>query len=224
MCNNHSNGGHGHDHDHDAPVNQSSSIKVLFEPLIEQGVTDELKKELADIRALPQTEHQEVISRLEKLVKAYPTVASLQSSLAYMHEMNKDSDKAQELYKKSIEEFPTDILTKTAYAGFFLRKGDLASVAGVFNNIFDIKAVYPERTQFYALEVLEFYGIIGLYYAASGKRSEAYNCLTLIKKIDPQSGYVVSIGDMLGIPREDDPNFAQFYKLLKKERNKVRTK
>lgn len=228
MCNNHTKGNdHNHDHGHQdttTPEKITTSIKVLFEPLVEQGVTDDLKKELAAIRALPPTEQKEVVQRLEKLVHEYPQVVSLHSSLAYMYEMNKESEKAEQHYKQSVEKFPADILAKTAYAGFFLRKGDLASVATLFSNMFDIKALYPERAQFYALEVLEFYGVSGLYYAAAGKRSEAYNCLTLIKKIDPKSGYAVSIGDMLGIPREDDPHYAQFFKLLKKERAKVRTK
>lgn len=222
MCNNH-NDGHTHDHSHTEPVSPSS-IKVLFEPLIEQGVTEELKKELEAIRALPSSENHEVVTRLEKLVKEYPQVVSLQSSLAYLHELNKELETAEKIYKTSVENHPKDILAKTAYAGFFLRKGDLQSIAQLFNDTFDLKAAFPDRAEFYALEVLEFYGVVGLYFAASGKRAEAYNCLNLVKKIDPKSSYALTLGDMLGIPREDDPHFAQFYKLLKKERNKVRTK
>lgn len=220
MCNNHPNNGHDHDH---GKAPESKSIRVLFEPYVEKGMNEDIYKELETIRALPQTEHAEIIHRLETLVKQYPDVASLQTSLAYMYELNKELDKAEDSFKNVVKLFPRDIIARTAYAGFLLRRGTFEAVADVFNNIFDVRALYPEREQFYALEVLEFYGTLGLYYITIDNRVEAHNALTIVKRIDPKSAYARNIGDRLGIPREDDPNFANFFKLLKKERNKVKT-
>lgn len=219
MCNNH---GNGHHNDHTDTTGDVKSIKVLFEPYREEGMNEALHKELALIRALPESDNDQVIERLEKLVTEYSTVPSLYSSLAYMYEMQKDFDKAESMFKKAVTLFPENIIARTAYAGFFLRRGTFDAAAALFDNIFDIRARYPDRPTFYALEVLEFYGTLGLYYIAVGKSAEAHNALAIVKRIDPQSAYARNIGDMLGVPREDDPNFTNFFKLLKKERSKVR--
>lgn len=225
MCNNHGNNNHGEHDGHGKgpePVNNQKSIKVLFEQYKEKGMNEAIYNEVAAIRALPQSEHDQVIARLEKLVHQYPDVASLQSSLGYMYELNKEIEKAEGSFKDALAAFPDDIIVRTAYAGFLLRRGNFDAVPDLFNKTFDMGVLYPERDTFYALEVLEFYGTLGLYYIATGNRNEAHNALTIVKRIDPKSAYALNIGDMLGIPREDDPNFASFFKLLKKERNKVR--
>lgn len=221
MCNNHGDN-HTHATDHPVTGDGKQSIKVLFEPYREPGIDQALHKALEELRALPESQNQDVINRLEELVVQYPSVPSLYSSLGYMHEMQKDAQRAEEYFKQAVEKFPQNIIARAAYAGFLLRKGEYMRVAELFNNTFDIRTAYQERPTFYALEVLEFYGTAGIYHIAVGNNAEAHNALTIVKRIDPKSGYARNMSDMLGVPREDDPNFASFFKLLKKERNKVR--
>lgn len=219
MCNNHND--HNHDHNHQKPV-EPGSLRVLFERYKEPGVTEELRAELNELHALPAG--AEFNTRFEQLSKKYPAVASLQTSLAMMYAMDDNTETAEKIFKKALADFPQDTLVKTTYAGYLLRKGDFDAIGTLFNHTFDLKALYPERAEFYAIEVLEFYGTVGLYYAAKDKRAEAYNCLMFIRKIDPQAQLVQALEKILGVPSENDPHYAQFYKLLKKERNKVRTK
>lgn len=221
MCNGQN---HDHGHDHAQKGGTSQSIKVLFQPYQEKGMTEELRSKLLALETIPSERQSELLELLEGYIRHYPEVASLHGALASLYEANKELDKAEKCLQDALALFPKDILLRTAYAGFLLRKGEFERVTHLFNHTFDLQAAYPERDTFYALEVLEFYGVAGFYYAATGKAQEAYNCFLMVKRIDPKSSYARSLGDLLGIPSEDDPYFKNAMALLKKERTKVRFK
>jgi tetratricopeptide (TPR) repeat protein len=109
----------------------------------------------------------------------YPDLPKLHNflSAAYSHLGDRVNLRAN--IEATYQAFPQYLFARINYAELCLHEKKYDQIPHIFNNIFDLKFLYPERTQFHVSEFGGFVGVIGLYYYHTKQYTEAQQQYTL---------------------------------------------
>lgn len=158
-------------------TNQSISIPGNTIPAGLANV--DFQKLATEAQASPQT----AIDKLEKHLEKYPKVGVLYNILmAAYHHAGREKE-AEELIKKCYAVCPQYLFAKLSYGRLCLKYKKYDEIPQVFDNKLDLKALYPDRNIFHESEAINFYGLMGEYYAYKKELKKAWACYDYVKSL-----------------------------------------
>lgn len=140
---------------------------------------------------------KEAIPDLKKLVEDYPHIPMFYNHLASAYSLLGDHRNAEKIILATYQKFPDYLFARLNYAQFCLEYGQLEKIPEILNNTFDLKMLYPTRSEFHISEVVNFNYITGCYFARIGKMEPAKVCCNVLKQLDPESPQARQIGELL---------------------------
>lgn len=143
------------------------------------------------------TDPDGAIEKLERWIKQNPKIGLLYNLLAACYSQVKNEKEAEAVVVRSYQNAPNYMFSKMSYARLLMRDKKWSEVAAVFNNKFDLKELYPQRTVFHVSEALNFYSVVGEYYAYTKDMPKAWACYDYVKSLD-----------------EKDPAVQQLYRVV----------
>jgi tetratricopeptide (TPR) repeat protein len=160
---------------------------------IPQNLIPELQKVMKSMQADPNG----AIEKLEKWTRENPKVGLLYNLLAASYAQVKREKEAEETIIRSYQNAPNYMFSKMSYARILMRDKKIAEIPKVFNHKLDLKELYPQRTVFHVSEAMNFYAVMGEYYANIKETQKAWACYDYVKSLD-----------------ESDPAVQQLYRVV----------
>ena len=145
----------------------------------------ELEDKMVKLYYKAQSQPEEALEDLIKLKAKYPSSPQIYNMIGGIYSKLGKSEKANEIAKENYEANPNYLFAKINFANTLLSTGQYEKIPEIFGQRLDLKLLYPDRDTFHISEVLGFLGIIGPYLVLVGDRSLARNCLSVLKRIDP---------------------------------------
>jgi tetratricopeptide (TPR) repeat protein len=124
------------------------------------------------------------IEILLKLKNKYPHSSEIYNLLSYFYIRKRKAKKADLIIKENYKTNPDNLLAKINYADYLLRKKKFLDIKEIFNNKYDLRDLYPEKSTFHITEFRGFMVLMGLYHLAIKKTHEAECFHYLITRID----------------------------------------
>ena len=190
----------------DNNIQKASSVldelgfEITDEPIEDkdfQNLPVDVQEQMEELYDKAQTMPRGAINELQELLSKYPHIPQIYNYLyaAYVHAGEKT--KAMQIMKQNYEENPTYLFAKLNYSDYLIESGQKEKVADIFDNIFELKRLYPNRNVFHITEVTSFFGVIGYYYVMVGKYNEAKKCLRVLNAVSPRHGYTLRLMDKI---------------------------
>jgi len=121
------------------------------------------------------------VARLEMLASRHPGVCVLNNLLAAAYSRAGRMKDALAVVEKNYQAAPQYLFSRVQYAQLCLAAGKLDAVCAIFDGHFDLKTLYPHRTQYHMSEFVAFASVAGEYHLLKGDRESAESyCRTLI--------------------------------------------
>jgi tetratricopeptide (TPR) repeat protein len=174
-------------------------FEISFEPVEDEvrRIPEALLPTLIEVRRLSERKPAEAVRRLEPLLQQWPGVPQLGNLLNVCYSQLGRTADADRLTEEQFIRFPDYLFAKVNYAwsllGRGLHDGMLAALGGDFN----LRRMYPHRTQFHVGEVAALYGLVGHYLVDVGDLDRAEQTLDLLLDIDPESPITAQLEDRL---------------------------
>ena len=166
-----------------------TEYEITFEAVNPPGLKKmpkELHTQYQILHDLVQTQPQNTIPDLKKLLKKYPNEPRLLNLLASAYSMIDEIAEAKNLALQNYKKNPYYLFAKINYAHFCMKDNDLDAIPKIFKNKFDLKSLYPNRDKFHISEFIGFAGVVGEYFARVGKKDTAMIFYKSLKKIAPK--------------------------------------
>jgi len=189
-------------------------INITCEPLPNNpyAVPFDAGVDMEALGALIRVYPSKAVAQIQALLQQYPQAAVLYNYLSAAYKEQGRYEEAFKAIQKSYLHYPEYLFAKTEYASYCLEQGDLKTVAQIFDNQFEINALYPEREEFHIVEVMNFYGIIGAYYAAIGELGMAEYCLSYLKDLAPYHNIVLNLEEAICKRQQMSKKYLQYWK------------
>lgn len=160
---------------------------IVDEPMeeAEGRIPDELGEEAAELHAALFDDPASVVGRLEELVRKYPDSAGLANWLTVAYQASRMTAKADALIEAEYRKRPTYLFARVNYARLLIRRNELGQVPDVFKGGFDLKLMYPDRTQFHVSELAALATVAGEYFCLKGEYEVALRYLGLLEEVVP---------------------------------------
>jgi len=171
------------------PTLQLFSYEITDEPLDNSSIPKEVQDEMEHLFVKAQKSPAAIIDRLEELIKKYPEVPQLYNFISAAYSNLNDKQKSKYYIETNYQKNQDYLFAKLNYAELCMMEGNYEKVPDIFNNKFDIKAMYPERDVFHITEVVSFMGIAGLYFAHIGKEEQTEIFYEGLKELAPNHPY-----------------------------------
>ncbi len=177
---------------------------------LEYKITDEPVDD-SDIRELPEEVQNKMdelyhelhinpnncIEDLEVLTERYSHIPLFYNYLYAAYAQTGQITKANNVMKENYKKNPTYLFALLNYSEYLINNGDFTKVAEVLNNKFDLNLLYPNRDTFHTTEVVNFHGVIGIYFILAGKTEKALRCLKILKAISPMDDHTKRLNEYL---------------------------
>ncbi|MGA1869465.1 MAG: tetratricopeptide repeat protein [bacterium] len=160
-------------------------------------IPKEIEKEVEELFYKSQERPEEAIEPLETLIKDYPFIPQLYNYLGVAYSRIGDYRNAQKIAKINYEKNPHYLFAKLNYAEICLQKGEAEKIPEIFDNKFELKALYPKRNEFHITEVAGFWGVMGIYFSLIGFTEQAQLYYKLLKELAPENPYTKNLGFQL---------------------------
>jgi hypothetical protein len=135
------------------------------------------------IMKLLETNPEQAATHLESLYKKHSDEPIIASHLVDAYQRIKKEDAAHQLIKDNYRLFPLSIFARCDYAHLCLQEGHPMAAATAIEYTFDLAKLYPKRSEFHLLEVLEFQSLLVHYFCAIKDFNRAIASVASLKKI-----------------------------------------
>lgn len=131
---------------------------------------------------------QELIMRLSKLMIKYPNIPILTNWLITAHKYaESDETIIDDLIKESYARFPEYLFAKIAYARLCYKNNEWQRIPKIFGNVWLLEDLYPEQEVFHITEATAFYHCMGLYHCYAGGYEAAENHIQMLRELIPEN-------------------------------------
>jgi tetratricopeptide (TPR) repeat protein len=163
-----------------------SEYEITSEPILDRGykrLPKEVKEAITRLHDESQRRPREAIPELLELIEKYPDVPILYNYLSIAYSMSGQPEKSEVVVRENYQRNPDYLFARLNYAEICLARGDYKEVAEILEHKFDLKLLYPERKRFHISEVVNFMGIVGIYFFEIGKRDMAEKYYDVLQQI-----------------------------------------
>lgn len=162
--------------------------ELTYEPL-EDGYFKELPAKIREIMADAyekiKSNPKHLIIEFDKIPSKYSNNAVILNYLATAYSHDKNIEKAKEITIRNYEKNENYLFAKINYAQICIKDKNYNKIPEIFNNKFELKALYPKRRVFHISEFLNFYWIMGTYFYNIGNIDQAKSYYSILKTIEP---------------------------------------
>lgn len=151
------------------------------------------KKLFEELYVLVQEDPQKHIEPLISFYKLHSDVPEIANLLAYAYLRLKKKKEAEALIEKTYRDHPDYLIARINYADQCLRQENHERVPEIFNQTFELKALYPNKESFHYAEFRGFQIVMGFYYLAIGEKAKAEDCYQLAFQVDPLHPSVIAL-------------------------------
>ena len=165
-----------------------SEYEITDEPLENRNLKHlpaEVRDTIDDLYEQVYHAPKDAIPELERRVATYPEVPLFANHLTLASGRAGEKEKAEALLVETYQRHPQYLFAKVNYAQFCLSKGEISKVPGIFNNQFDIKALYPRRKRFHVDEFVGFAGVMCNSHCAIGQTHTALQYYHMLQQVAP---------------------------------------
>ncbi|MDY6992208.1 MAG: hypothetical protein SVR94_06320 [Pseudomonadota bacterium] len=175
---------------------------ITYEPL-ESDLLKQLPvqthKRFYELHALITTQPKQVIAELSELIKEYPDIPQFYNFLAAAYTQIKDIENKEAIILACYEQFPDYLFGRLNYAELCLDRGELEKIPEIFEHNFDLKLLYPQRSEFHISEFVNFTGFVALYHLRRGKWESAIPLYNILEQLAPEHQITKKIEDILAL-------------------------
>ncbi len=125
--------------------------------------------------------------------KRYPTIPEVISLMTYNHIQRRKVARADEMILFNYKHNPENLLARINYADYCLRKRWTERVEEIFEGIYDLADLYPERETFHVEEYRAFHTLISHYYFDIGDPEHAETHLLFASQVAPKHPSVLHL-------------------------------
>jgi tetratricopeptide (TPR) repeat protein len=183
----------------------SLSYEIVYVPVKneynEKSKPPEVEREQEELYYLSRENPREAVPRLRALIEKYPDIPVLYNYLTVAYTLMKEQKSADELVLETYRRFPDYLFAKAAYAEICLNADRLEEIPRIFDHKFDLKLLYPERTQFHITEFTAFAGTVGYYFCRKGELDVAESFYGVLKGMEPEDPQTVRLGRALAFQK-----------------------
>ena len=162
--------------------------EVTDKPILDpdyRRLPDYVKNSMERLHREAQIRPRKAIFELEALQEQYPHIPQVYNYLAIAYSRIGEIAKAEAIALEGMQVNPDYLFTRLNYAEFCLYKKDYAKVAEIFDHKFDLSLLYPKRKCFHVSEVVNFMGLIGLYFYETQRQDLAQQYYAVLQRLAP---------------------------------------
>jgi len=176
------------------------AFEVVRHPVAQssQPMPVEIAAQYGDLVELAQLASPAAIARLEMLSNRHPGTAVLSNLLAAAYSRRGRMREALVVCEKAYQESPDYLFARIQYAQLCLLANKPEAVPGIFDHHFDLKLLYPHRTQYHVSEFAAYGAVVGEYYLQVGDRSAASNMLNTLIHVAPEHELTSRLQSLMG--------------------------
>ena len=150
------------------------------------GIDKFLRNQLERIgRKALDKKNTQIIDELTDLIVKYPLNPILKNYLSVAYNVRGNYEKATEINRWILAEHPDYLFSRLNEANDYINREEFEKVPAVLGEIFEIKALYPEREMFHLGEITGYLKTLVRYFAHSGQYELAENRLEMLRDIAP---------------------------------------
>ena len=138
------------------------------------------------IMKLLETDPSQGAAQLELLYKKYDDEPLLGSHLTDFYQRLSKEEAANQMIKDNYRKFPLSIFSRCDYANLCIKEGHFIEAATAIEYTFDLAKLYPKRSHFHLLEVIEFQSLLVHYFCAIKNFGRAIASLSFLRTINKE--------------------------------------
>lgn len=183
-------------------LNKDKSLQLLkyeitYDPIDSDPYPPELEDELSKTHDLIHKSPKKAIPRIKKLIKEYSNLKMLYNWLSAAYSAIGENKKAENTVCENYKNNPDYLFAKLNYAEICLSKGNHKEVPKIFNEKYDLKLLYPEKTVFHVTEVIGFFSVLCKYFIKIYDIESANKYYEVLEKVDPEHPFTEDVGFLL---------------------------
>jgi tetratricopeptide (TPR) repeat protein len=144
-------------------------------------VTDAIERLHEEAQRRPRKAIPELLEWIEKY-----QVPILYNYLSVAYSMAGQREKSEAAVRENYRRNPDYLFARLNYAEICLAKGEYEKIGEIFEHKYDLKLLYPRRKRFHISEVVNFMGLMGMYFFETGKREMAEKYHEVLQEIAPR--------------------------------------
>ncbi len=148
----------------------------------------QVKNRIKELHDMALSTPKEAVTEIKALIKKYPNIPMLYNYLNAAYTKLGNIEEREAIVMECYQKFPDYLFGRLNYAQLCMQRGEIEKIPEIFDDKFDLTLLYPHRKRFHISEFVNFSGVIGVYYAATGELDIAKMHYKAIKKIAPWDG------------------------------------
>ena len=124
----------------------------------------------------------------------HPSIPEVISLLTYIYIRKRKIKKAEKLIQESFEKNPHHLISRINYADQCLRKKDLKTIDSIFNGIYELDKLYPEKKCFHVTEFRSFMLLMGRLSLFNNNKERAILYHYLARSVDQKHPGTIALG------------------------------
>src|SRR5438477_12686070 len=138
------------------------------------------------IMNLLETDRHEGTAQLELLYKKHDDEPMIASHLATSYQRLGREEAANQMVKDNYRRFPLSIFARCDYAHLCIEEGRFVEAATAIEYTFDLAKLYPKKSHFHVLEIMEFQSLLVHYFCAIKDFTRAIASISFLRTINKE--------------------------------------
>lgn len=163
--------------------------EITFRSLSDESIEKlsyEAKEKIKELLNIARRQPEQSIPDLLKLKKEFPDVPQIYNYLFNAYIITNKIKEAENVAAENFKKHPDNLFAKINYAYIKLKKHEPDKIPPIFDNKFELKALYPNRKTFHISELAGFSDFLSMYYLEIKKNKEAEEIMNNMWKIAPR--------------------------------------
>ena len=176
----------------------TSEFDIVFDPIEEDPpLSPEVRAAYEEVHPLCYSDPASAVARAEPLVARWPDVAVIGNlmSVAYLRAGMTAAFEA--FVEDQFVRFPNYLFARINYASLAMLRGQAEAVPAIMGGDFNLRRMYPHRTEFHVNEVIGLYAVAANYLIETAELEQADACLALMEEIDPDHPSTEQVAERL---------------------------
>lgn len=160
------------------------TLSITDKPIFLTGHPQEIIQQAGILSDLVEANPKQAIKALNQLANKYPHNSLLMVLLAKAYAANNQEDLQNKVRTENYQHNPNNLISRCDYARLCIEQQRFSEVPEIFNNIFDLTALYPELKAFSTEEAVLFYSTICAYFIGVKQFGNAEICIETLENVD----------------------------------------
>ncbi len=174
------------------------SYELTTAPILDQrfrNLPQAVQDEFNNLSEIAEINGADAIPRLLELIEQYP-LPLIYSCLAIAYG-RVDPEKQKHVISENYQKNPKNLFARCNYARLCLADNNIDEIPNIFANHFELKPLYPKRTQFHVTEFTALTSVACEYYFKKDNLEQAEALFTKLQEIAPESSETRLIKELL---------------------------